>query len=597
MLPPLLAEELHDPDHSIFSVTVTPPNIPQPSAFSSRTDLSGYSGASPVQSTDQPTEEDLRTAVPHPNAYYCPRENGWVIFYWKSSSVAPPLAKSFLESSHPPLPDQGRRKRQTLCIGETGGPFGRANKTHHFHKYEKAFDAHKLAPPFRRDDWVLEGSEESEDGKLLDLYVCCQCCFYCVASGIIPGVIPRKNFDGIVRERTENPPPGKIGEQAVVQAFEVILLVIENKLWKAENRMLRVSRSSFQQKIGWNANIKRIFDILGFTEDIYKDEIDFALRPPVTDTVTAHGQQNRKKLLRAWVETGAWLNKMTNSAALVKDMRIHKLHVKIESAREMCQFAIGAHPDQIPRGELHGTLYSALQNHQRAWQELGLTPSCYSPDLLAFGYLAQCRCDPARTVTYFTHISNLLRVMQEMGSYPSSLQDLIAVERSRGRFVANDIANAAAVLGFGPDGPLRVEYDDTDVPDDFIENTWKECIQRSWHDPVGGSSMQRDANEAFRILAESRGSVKLRRVWELGKKNLMTPERAYDILEIPKDVDDYMLITVFNMRLEEQLMKMDKMQQALLVIAEGRNSERLRQFLASGQDPGDIAAYPVGLIN
>jgi ubiquitin carboxyl-terminal hydrolase 25/28 len=137
--------------------------------------------------------------------------------------------------------------------------------------------------------------------------------------------------------------------------------------------------------------------------------------------------------------------------------------------------------------------------------------------------------------------------MQEMGSCPSLLQDLMAMERSRDRFVAEDTANAAAVLGFGAEGPLRVEYE-VDVPDDFIENAWKECIKRSYRDPAAGSSMRRDATEAFRILAESRGSVKLRQVWESGKNNLMTPERAYDTLEIPKDVDDYMLITVFNMR-------------------------------------------------
>lgn len=34
------------------------------------------------------------------------------------------------------------------------------------------------------------------------------------------------------------------------------------------------------------------------------------------------------------------------TAAQLKDMKTHKLHVKIESAREMYQSAIGAHPDQ-----------------------------------------------------------------------------------------------------------------------------------------------------------------------------------------------------------------------------------------------------------
>jgi ubiquitin carboxyl-terminal hydrolase 25/28 len=164
--------------------------------------------------------------------------------------MQPPLAQSFSASQHPPLPDLNRRKRIVSCIGDTEETFGRLNKTHHFHKYGKAIDAHKLTPPFRRDDWDLEclkmkrrvqtvidsdwqdlkglgaseGSNEPEEGKLLDLYVCCQCSFYCVASGIIPGVIPRKYFDEFVRDKRENPPPGKTGEQAIVQAFETILL-------------------------------------------------------------------------------------------------------------------------------------------------------------------------------------------------------------------------------------------------------------------------------------------------------------------------------------------------------------------------------------
>lgn len=265
MLPPLLAEDLHDPEHSIFSVTVTSPNIPFPnpvtgqlsnssepkltiSPSSSRNDLS--SSVVPPQ----PTEEDVRTAVPHPNAYYCPRENGWIVLSWKSSSVSPPIAQSFIDSSHPPLPDQIRRKRTNSCLGENNEPFGHPNKTHHFHKYEKAVDAHKLTPPYRRDEWDLESikmrrrvqrvmnvdmqelkslegtadgaAEEPDEGKLLDLYVCCQCSFYCVASGTVPGVIPRKHFEEFIRDKRENPPVGKTGEQAVVQAFETILLCV-----------------------------------------------------------------------------------------------------------------------------------------------------------------------------------------------------------------------------------------------------------------------------------------------------------------------------------------------------------------------------------
>ena len=46
---------------------------------------------------------------------------------------------------------------------------------------------------------------------------------------------------------------------------------------------------------------KRIFEALGFT-----DTSD-GLRPPATETSTPRGKMNRRRLLRAWVEVGAWI--------------------------------------------------------------------------------------------------------------------------------------------------------------------------------------------------------------------------------------------------------------------------------------------------
>lgn len=122
------------------------------------------------------------------------------------------------------------------------------------------------------------------------------------------------------------------------------------------------------------------------------------------------------------------------------------------------------------------------------------------------------------------------------------------MERSRDRFTIHDLEKAANDLGFGPNGTLGVEYDEADVEESFIENAWKECVKKSWRDPDHGSELLRTANEALRILAEARGSEALKKIWENGKDRVMNPERAYDTLEVPKDVDDMMLITVFNMR-------------------------------------------------
>lgn len=156
---------------------------------------------------------------------------------------------------HQHFPDQSRRKRTGSCIGEDEQPFGQVNKTHHFHMYKKAVNAHNLTPPFCRSDWekiakvkqlrrtktihmddfdaqklqtlandrMEEDQPEEEEGDLLDLYVCCQCSFYCVASAIIPGVISRRTLDEFIKDKRDHPPVGKTREVAVYSGLETVL--------------------------------------------------------------------------------------------------------------------------------------------------------------------------------------------------------------------------------------------------------------------------------------------------------------------------------------------------------------------------------------
>jgi hypothetical protein len=73
----------------------------------------------------------------------------------------------------------------------------------------------------------VEKDHVEGEGDLLDLYYCCHCSFYCVASGVIPGVIPRRLFDEFVRDRRDNPPPGKSGELALNLAVETIIKYVQ----------------------------------------------------------------------------------------------------------------------------------------------------------------------------------------------------------------------------------------------------------------------------------------------------------------------------------------------------------------------------------
>ncbi|KAL1708102.1 hypothetical protein EV121DRAFT_255015 [Schizophyllum commune] len=616
MLPPLVAEEMHYHEHTLYSVAA---NLPR--TLSEPQEPSASSASPPRRPSPAPdsmtvsSEEEVRMAVPHPNAYYCPRENGWVILLWKNSSVAPPLARSF-KSDHP-LPHQDRRRTTTDCVAEKKEMFEPMNKTHHFHRYQNAIDSRKLTPPFLLDPWEvspekqrrrggailpddfdpkklkeddLEDSDE-EEGRLFDLYICCQCQLYVVASGLIPGIISRDTWAQFLEDKMANPPPGTLPKQSAHQAVETILLAIENHVFKGKHKPLRTDGTAFQKKLGYGPAVKEIFSLMGFTEESSKSEMH--LRPPEIDANTPHGKINRQRLLRVWVEISSWLYiyRKLNPEAL-DGKRNYSVHVNLEGIREMYQTAIGAHVDQIPRNLLSQKMVQASETDMLppgVWQALGLTYRSYSPELLAFGYLAQCRCDPANTMLYYTYLATIVQLMSTLGEdVPQQLQELVAIENSRNRFTQPDLERAVAQLGFGPEGSLRVDYDN-DIDDEFVANAWRARVKEAMHDTVDGANKLREANEAFRIVAEARGSVALHGMWEYSK-SMMTADRAYKLLEIPEDTEDEMVITVFNMRLEERPHEVEKMREAIVTIADVRDSERLRQFARTGVDPGYIRA-------
>jgi ubiquitin carboxyl-terminal hydrolase 25 len=145
--------------------------------------------------------------------------------------------------------------------------------------------------------------------------------------------------------------------------------------------------------------------------------------------------------------------------------------------------------------------------------------------------------------------------MQNIGEHvPTELQNLVMEERSRSRFTRVDFAHSVRLLGFGSEGPLGVDFDDT-VEDEFIINAWKDGVRRSWRDPVDGASARRDLNDAFRIIAEMRGNSELRKIWEQEKGSIMTVDTAYSTLGVSKDMDETTLITVFLMRVSWELFR------------------------------------------
>ncbi|KAF8262770.1 hypothetical protein EI94DRAFT_1704508 [Lactarius quietus] len=152
----------------------------------------------------------------------------------------------------------------------------------------------------------------------------------------------------------------------------------------------RVKKRQFQTKPAGTTDVRftlsRIFTCLGFEIMRIPEPPDLTLSLPHIDNYTPAGRLARSKLLRTWVELEAWVADCSKRFGELKLPQLkthispHKLWVKIDSAREEYQRAIGAHPDQNP---------------------LGLKKSTHSPELLAFIYFVQVCCDPIQMIKYF----------------------------------------------------------------------------------------------------------------------------------------------------------------------------------------------------
>ncbi|KAF8531532.1 hypothetical protein JB92DRAFT_2691869 [Gautieria morchelliformis] len=605
ILPTLLAEKLHDSDHSLFSVTVNPPDIAPP-----------LQSASPSVSSQPPfhppTPDQVHEAVPHPNALYCRRDNGWILFLRRFSSELPPLAASFQETSPGVLFPHTFRHKNTTCLDETdGNPFRSVNLTHHFHCYPKAVSSLSLNPAFDYAPWEkkedvpshlqsiqeeeeedqMEGiestaaNESAAEGALLDLYVCCQCSVYVVCSDLIPGIVPARHLEELVRERAENPIPGQSGSDAAIVALDTTMKILENILWKNETRALPIGPGkSFVNKVGLSSPALHIYQRLGFTvvdpepTSLPIPSAKATIAPPALKT-----DRDRLRLLRAWVELGAWLQDYRKRFRNNRNATQPKPWITIENAREQYQQDIGAHPNQIIRQSLPGL--REFEYPLDAVGRLGFTPTAYSPDLLEFAYRAQCRCDPARTIKYLNDLTTLAMIIRATSiSFPVELDTLMADEVARGRWPLVDYENAALMLGFGRSNALKVELEESE--EEFIFRAWSDAMIRAWKDPDGGTARRKDLTRALNIIAEARGSRFLK-LKAQDSKTALTPERAYQTLEVPSDVDEEMLLTVYKMRVDDQPSHLDRMRDALAVIAQWKDSARLRAFVETGQDPGE----------
>lgn len=629
MLPVLTASKIHNDTHELLKVSATLPE--------------GASTASAEGAPTPPDADEVRQAIPHPNAYYCAKCNGWVIVQ-KTRASRPPIFDSYAEACHDlNFPNSRNHNREAECnyqhLSQTSYDHD-PEKVHHYHLYEDAIPSNSIQPPYLRHSWEPPadlprklvthhvGDNETfwsiptfimseRDGNdihadivpgvdYLDLYACCQCTtnLY-VTRNPVPGVVSPRLLADLQRERAS----GGQGPVRVAVALEFIIRLVEALMWKGQNRPLKYDGPAFQRSFGEDAQALQIWGQLGYIID----RTERVLVPPdLTDA------DIRARLLRGWIELSAYTadyhrSHSSSVASRTKDgVMVHRLSTKVNSATEELADTIGAHWNQIPRGRIE----APQSEFDPIFNDLGITQSSYTPKLLHYAYVQQARCDITHLPVHFGNLSNLVenilpRLNQNLGM--DSLRELVIMERSKDIWTPEDFRRALDLLNLNIDGPLMMSIYEIDPP--FLELAYRTKLNETWQPTFSTVSWGQDVKmkmepeearqnlkEALRIAAEGTGRPDFYDIYKKMKEPWasMDPEKAYTALGVPNDTTDEMLMMVYALRIEDAPASKERMDEAMQVLASARDSARLKEFVKSGNDPGEAGViiapdWPRGL--
>ncbi|QRV94703.1 ubiquitin carboxyl-terminal hydrolase [Ceratobasidium sp. AG-Ba] len=566
-----------------------------------------------------PTQEELRDAIPHPSALFCRRHYGWVIMsatvasatashlgtHWCSAPDKRPLFDKLPDPALRKDKDCSEASPETVPYPTTNWSSKPEYRMHHFHMYKNVVAGSGLYPPLKRPlsavsprpvipttsdgDVEMESASQVQETQEagndvapqaswewapveehLDLYVCCQCKTQVICSpagGVIPCTIPSQVMESYIADRGSQPKPNQTKEQSVLSSLEMLLRVIEEPLWSGNNKSLLINGKVFSSRIGWSDNSRLIFEAMGFTLD------DGRVTPPTLEVTTPTGRAARMRLLRLWVEMGVTIAEYMLRNPSLKPSR--KNSIRVSSAWEGVAKRLGSHPDQMPRNDNISAVASVPWT---IFEALGITRSTATAVETAYGY--QLRCDPLHTPTYYHALQTLSR--QPLPGV-HALEDLLAKESSKDRWTEYDLQSAAETLGFGINGVIGTEYVAEEADDEYILLAFQTAFKEAGSDSLKRSRVK----SSLKILGESRSSHKLVDHYNrVMSSSYMDIDEAYRILEVTKEVDDDTLVVVYQVRIADSPFSKERMQNALLCVAEERNSSRLRELVTTGVDPG-----------
>ncbi|GAA5975081.1 hypothetical protein JCM11641_000024 [Rhodosporidiobolus odoratus] len=594
-----------------------PPSTDAPPSPSKATRPPAPPKPKPRPGFSTPTFSDLSTLTrPHPHLYFCPKT-----FSWALCAPLKPVAantSTYGAAASPSSFDPELFTSNSIPPEEA-----------------EAFLSEHLSPPLSRPCAPADSDSFSADygtytpwtparaGGLMELVGNKGTRAVLSPTGWYPSVIGRDLWERLLKKRGEDPPPGTAAEEAKWGAIRAL----DNLLFVGETRSLPVDGKGFQKAMPMDdPTHDLLLATLGFTAQGVAQRV---LVPPVPDERTPEGRAQRTRLVKAWFEIGCWMEKqafMDIGPGREAKRGVGETRVAWRDARARLEIALGG--DQIPRIPASLAWQTVGQPFQlptqqgkrdpntgldpcaRDYSVLGLTPDV-ADEVVDKVYDLQWLGAEGKGPFF---LEALTRIAQHRSS--DTLQTKLVMEASRDRYSCSKINQAYSELRLPP--PFDT-FSSIPTEDELL------AAFESRNSAVEHPARRKILLEAAKVVAKWRGSETLAAIIEslpaeqgdgsgvesregmtdvTVVKAKMDLPRAFVTLGVEEGTDDEILLMVHPIRLDDATndAEKEKVREALEVIAEARNSDRLKAYLTEGskdtwQSPHVNPDLPVGLTN
>jgi ubiquitin carboxyl-terminal hydrolase 25/28 len=238
--------------------------------------------------------------------------------------------------------------------------------------------------------------------------------------------------------------------------------------------------------------------------------------------------------------------------------------VALVPARHYLELALGCDDYELREGGRRETRNSSSQEDHPYYAGLGSLAD-FADRLLIFAYNRQVAMDSVNTPYYFECLKDLAK-----GRNSETLSTESAILESQGLFTRQDVNLAYRTVGIDPSHA-------SSLSDEIIANQFKSRLS-----DIGPRQVD-EARSALRIIGVVRDSEIIKRA---ASNSIETYEEALAWLNLPDSVElsgDDFVITMFTSKVNDSPQETEMGRKAVKIIADHRKSQRLQQWLETGQ--------------